>query len=125
MGKLQKWVATWGSLVLISAIGCSDDSEGGDGDGDGGSTATGGFVTNTGGSGSGDGDVTDPCFGALVYCSNGCADLTSDEQNCGVCGERCDSGETCDDSRCVDEPDPSMGGGGGDRGVGGGAGSGN
>lgn len=118
MGKLPQLIIAWGAVVLVSAIGCSDDSEQGGGDGDEDQMGTGGFVTTSGGT-SGDGDVIDPCFGALVYCNSGCVDLTSDDKNCGSCGERCGSNEICDDSLCIDAPDLSMGG---DGGVGGGGG---
>jgi hypothetical protein len=110
-------------VFLASAIGCSDDSENDPGDGDGDSPGTGGFVTTTGGSSSGDGDVLDPCFGALVYCDNGCVDLTADHANCGACGERCASDQVCEESTCVEGPPPSDGGAGGRSGFGGSAGS--
>lgn len=125
MGKLQIWGATWGSLLILSAIGCSDEGESGDGDGDSNQTGSGGFVTNSGGTSTGDGDALDPCFGELVYCTSGCIDLTSDDENCGRCGERCDADELCEESICVAQPESSLGGNGGSTEFGGGAGSGN
>lgn len=119
MGQLRKLSVAWGVIVLVSAVGCSDDSDNGGGDGDGDPLGAGGFVTNSGGTSTGDGDALDPCFGALVYCSRGCADLTSDEENCGNCGESCGAAEVCEDSMCIDGSEPGMGGEGGFGGVGG------
>jgi hypothetical protein len=39
---------------------------------------------------------------ALTVCDGGCADLTSDGQNCGACGHSCFGG-TCDAGRCLPE----------------------
>jgi hypothetical protein len=103
-------------LVTWSAVGCSGKTEtGGDGDGD----ASG----RTGGT-SGDGDAMgtggshrlpplDPCFGDLVYCLEGCVDLTSSSTNCGNCGKKCGQDEMCAESECVFDPTTGPGGGGG------------
>src|SRR5690606_31284044 len=84
-------------LGIWGAVGCSGDPEsGGDGDGDTvqprtGGTAGDGDVNGTGGRGRL--PTLDPCFGELVYCLQGCADLTSSNDNCGNCGTRCDDDE--------------------------------
>lgn len=121
MRKSYRWVFAAALILLVSAVGCSDDSKSGGGDGD--HAGSGGLAASTGGTTQGDGDFLDPCFGALVFCDNGCADLTSDELNCGDCGERCAAGESCQDSACVDGALPGDGGNGGQGGAGGGAGA--
>lgn len=40
----------------------------------------------------------------LTDCSGDCVDLTSDEANCGGCGNACDPGASCVDSGCVCAP---------------------
>jgi hypothetical protein len=37
-----------------------------------------------------------------AYCSGTCIDVTSDESNCGACGQKCGSGLTCCIGQCVD-----------------------
>lgn len=41
------------------------------------------------------------CPGHRYLCGLQCADLATDTQNCGGCGQRCDSGEICHMARCV------------------------
>ncbi len=42
-------------------------------------------------------------FGEMA-CDNGCVDLGSDRNNCGDCGNTCDTDEQCDQGRCVNMP---------------------
>jgi expansin (peptidoglycan-binding protein) len=97
----------------------------------GGSTGVGGSVANTGGSGamSGTGGtdtgsgatggaMTDPCASVTcgtgqtcmngtcmcmtgTLCSSACVDTTSDQNNCGACGTKCDTNGACVDGKCV------------------------
>ena len=48
-----------------------------------------------------DGDCTAMCDPPLTNCGGLCVDLTTDYENCGVCGRSCPSG-ICVDSACVD-----------------------
>lgn len=43
------------------------------------------------------------CTNGLNACGDACKDLTSDAENCGACGHKCDDGETCFNSECVKE----------------------
>src|SRR5262249_2834338 len=44
-----------------------------------------------------------PCGGGEVCCSRSCANLSSDNANCGTCGHPCAGGRfPCADSSCVD-----------------------
>jgi len=60
-----------------------------------GSSGTGG----TPGSGTG-GIVGTTCSGTLTACGTNCVDTSSDVNNCGVCGNPCSGGQTCQDSVC-------------------------
>jgi cysteine-rich repeat protein len=41
------------------------------------------------------------CSEASAVCSDGCVDLFVDDDNCGACGNECDSDETCSAGLCV------------------------
>ncbi len=41
------------------------------------------------------------CAVGLSECSDGCADLDRERDNCGVCGHSCGEHEVCNDARCV------------------------
>jgi hypothetical protein len=41
------------------------------------------------------------CADNQYCCSDGCHDLTSDNNNCGGCGKTCDNGKTCCSGNCV------------------------
>jgi hypothetical protein len=41
------------------------------------------------------------CTGGQSKCGSACKDLTSDQQNCGACGNACGSGETCQGGQCL------------------------
>jgi hypothetical protein len=89
-----------------SDSGASGGSEGGASAGtdSGGTDSAGTDSAGTGGSsgappgGSGNGGDGGACS---AMCSGSCADLTSDEKNCGQCGTTCDPDETCVDSDCT------------------------
>ncbi len=46
-------------------------------------------------------EVASDCQRGWACCSGGCRDLGSDADHCGVCGEGCAAGETCDTGQCV------------------------
>jgi hypothetical protein len=107
---------------LALALGaCSSTSSGGStGTSNGGSTTgamAGSTAGSTGGSTTGGSPVCAPACGAdqlcvagscvdlctlvgQVSCDGGCADLRSDNANCGVCGTACGGGEGCVDAGC-------------------------
>lgn len=91
---------------------------GGSSVGSGGSGAMSGAGGSTGGTGATGGSMTDPCAsvtcGTGQTCSNGtcmcmtgtlcssaCVDTTSDNNNCGACGTKCDTNGACVDGKCV------------------------
>lgn len=43
-----------------------------------------------------------PCADGLACCSAGCANVQTDSQNCGACGEVCADGEICCNGSCCD-----------------------
>jgi hypothetical protein len=55
-------------------------------------------VSNGGGSDAGV-DAT-VCPAGLTDCSGVCSDLSSDSDNCGECGARCATGQTCGNGVC-------------------------
>jgi hypothetical protein len=42
-----------------------------------------------------------PCNGSKVCCADGCADLDTDRDHCGSCGNACPANEICVDGGCV------------------------
>ncbi|HTQ05601.1 MAG TPA: expansin EXLX1 family cellulose-binding protein [Polyangiaceae bacterium] len=103
-------------LGTTGGSGGSGGSAGGSG-GSGAMSGTGGS-TSMAGQGATGGGMTDPCAsvtcGTGQTCSNGtcmcmtgtlcsgsCVDTTSDANNCGTCGTKCDSGGACVDGKCV------------------------
>lgn len=48
-------------------------------------------------------DFQSRCEADETMCSSGCADLLTDEQNCGTCGNACAPGETCEMGDCTPE----------------------
>jgi hypothetical protein len=42
------------------------------------------------------------CPAGKIYCNGRCADLSSDTQNCGLCGNRCPPGATCVSGVCTE-----------------------
>lgn len=51
---------------------------------------------------SGDGSTCTPaCGSGKTCCSSTCVDLQTDINNCGACGTKCASGETCKDGACA------------------------
>jgi hypothetical protein len=44
------------------------------------------------------------CTGVQTCCTTGCADTSSDPQNCGKCGFACGPDATCVESKCVNGP---------------------
>lgn len=44
---------------------------------------------------------TEQCFDGQIECAGACADLTSDEDNCGSCGGTCPNGHKCTSGSCV------------------------
>src|SRR5450755_364182 len=61
-----------------------------------------GGTTGTGGTpGGGTGGIVGPtCSGTQTPCGTNCVDTSSDTDNCGVCGNACTGGQTCQDSQC-------------------------
>jgi hypothetical protein len=45
--------------------------------------------------------VTPPCASGLVDCGAYCADLRSDETDCGRCGQACPTGDFCSAGLCI------------------------
>lgn len=41
------------------------------------------------------------CPGAMVFCSDGCADLQTNDQHCGSCAKACAAGQRCENGACV------------------------
>jgi hypothetical protein len=94
--------------------GASSSSVGGSGGvpaGSGGTPATGGGGAEGGGGassssagGEGDGGTGGllECADPEVLCASGCADLLSDQANCGTCGGHCTGGSMCIDGKCED-----------------------
>src|SRR4051812_12045094 len=80
----------WSVLVGLLAS-CAGRGEIGD-TGRGGTSGTG-----NGGSGGGSGQ----CATGQMKCGSECKDLTSDQQNCGACGNACGTGQTCQSSTCM------------------------
>jgi hypothetical protein len=58
------------------------------------------------GGGGGHAPVCNPsdCPPGWRCCGSGCADIESDPGNCGSCGNRCSSGQTCCNGRCCSGP---------------------
>jgi hypothetical protein len=84
-----------GIVVACSAQGTSSSRP----RGTGGSGAMGGSSA-TGGS-AGTGGLGPVCATGQVVCASGCADLNSDEANCGSCGTACSLGSTCSNGTCA------------------------
>ncbi|WP_437680082.1 MXAN_6577-like cysteine-rich protein [Sorangium sp. So ce131] len=55
------------------------------------------------------GQLCDPPY---TSCDGVCVDLSSDDDSCGACDERCPAGEVCVDGRCEEETTDAAGGGG-------------
>ncbi len=62
------------------------------------------LVAGCGGGGGGGGGRCGP---GLTPCGGGCADLTSDDANCGACGEACPGGQHCAAGACQPGPPTS------------------
>jgi hypothetical protein len=41
------------------------------------------------------------CTGGRICCGGSCVDVTTDNNNCGYCGNRCPSGQTCQGGACL------------------------
>jgi glucosylceramidase len=85
----RAWLLGLG-LVILSAA-CTS-AQGGN-PGTGGSNATG-----TGGNGTGGSGPT--CNSTQTLCGSACVDTATDSSNCGVCGNPCSGGQTCQGSTC-------------------------
>jgi hypothetical protein len=81
------------SILMAATIGACGQPLTHDVSGTGG-TGTGG--TGTGGTGTGG---AAPCRAQL--CGGSCVDTTSDNGNCGGCGQACAAGQTCSNGSCV------------------------
>ena len=82
------WLLGLGLAILTAA--CTGAQTGG---GTGGSNGTG-----TGGSGTGGTGMT--CNSGQMLCGSACVNIASDSSNCGVCGNACSGGQTCQNSQC-------------------------
>ncbi len=95
------------SLGLVMTLACGDDT--GPDPGSGGEGGTGGAGTG------GAGGVVIDCEPPLVDCDGMCVDLTSDVDNCGMCGQPCvevaNATVTCsfiDGGSCAYQCDPGF-----------------
>ncbi len=79
-----------GLAILIAA--CTSAQPGG-GTGTGGSSSTGTGGTGTGGTGP-------TCNSGQMLCGSACVDTNGDSSNCGVCGNACSGGQTCQSGVC-------------------------
>lgn len=112
--------ATGGTGLGAGGLGTTGGAGGSGGSimGTGGAGAVSGTGGTTAGQGATGGGMTDPCAsvtcGAGQTCSNGacmcmtgtlcsgsCVDTTSDLDNCGGCGTKCDASGACVDGKCV------------------------
>src|SRR5450631_1616639 len=86
----RAWLFGLGLAILTAA--CTGAQTGGN-PGTGGSNSTG-----TGGNGTGGTGPT--CNSGQTLCGSACVDTNSDSSNCGVCGNACTGGQTCQSSQC-------------------------
>jgi hypothetical protein len=117
------------SLLFVLACGSkqlSDDDDGKGGSKDGGtgaasgagarsSAGAGGSSKESGGSSAG----TPSCAAGYALCGSSCVDLGFDGTNCGTCGHRCASEQTCREGACEAVGSGGTGGTGGSAGTGG------
>lgn len=81
--------ALWSVLAGVLLLGCA--GRGTDGPEPSGTAGNGG--SGNGGAGG--------CGSGQMMCSSGCKDLSTDQQNCGTCGNACAAGQTCQGGQCL------------------------
>ena len=86
------------SWLLVAFVGCAAP---GDEPGDAGEAGDVRPSAEDGADGATDAADTDECPPGHTRCATGCADLTSDPENCGGCGHVCDSSTVCNEGRCA------------------------
>src|SRR4051812_18605302 len=59
------------------------------------------LIAALGGCGGDDSNPEQTCLGTSTMCGDTCANLVSDNDNCGACGNACGTGEVCDNSQCT------------------------
>lgn len=98
---MNRWVMLLICALAITAISCGDDNN--DSNETGNSTSNGGDSTEKPSEIIHEIVVTSKdCDNGETYCVNMCVDLTSSAQNCGECGNKCDSNQICYKSECRD-----------------------
>jgi hypothetical protein len=107
-------LALFGGAVMAAAPGCGSDGGSSGGGGTGNVAATGGTgVGGTGGTGltggtgatggtnvGGTGNTGGSGCGSLTDCNGVCTDTQNNPQNCGTCGNACNSGDFCSQGSC-------------------------